>query len=200
MKQAEDGSPFHVVGDVLEAIASFRPDLLIVHPPCTFFSSSGLHWVYRKAERLQELERAVEFVHALIDAAAVVPLVALENPIGYLSRVIRPPDQIVQPYEYGDDASKATCLWLRGLPLLRPTNRIDGRLVWHGGDGGRMVERWSNQTDSGQNKLPPSEHRASDRSRTYPGIAEAMAEQWGGCPIPRRDSSGIHIAPACRRT
>jgi hypothetical protein len=98
---------------------------------------------------------------------------AIENPIGTMSRRYREPDQIIQPYQFGEDASKATCLWLHGLPVLLPTRRIPGRIV----DG---REWWSNQTDSGQNKLPPSKHRAADRSRTYPGIADAMAEQWGG--------------------
>jgi len=99
------------------------------------------------------------------------PKVAIENPIGIMSTLFRKPDQIIQPWQFGDDASKATCLWLRGLPLLKPTKIIAPRLV-----NGRP--RWGNQTDSGQNKLPPSTDRATLRSITYPGIAAAMADQW----------------------
>jgi hypothetical protein len=104
--------------------------------------------------------------------AAPIPRIAIENPIGCIGTRIRPADQIIQPYEYGDDASKATCLWLKGLSLLRPTARVAGRIV----DG---KERWANQTDSGQNRLAPSADRWKLRSTTYPGIAAAMADQWG---------------------
>jgi hypothetical protein len=100
------------------------------------------------------------------------PHIAIENPIGCISTRIRKPDQIVQPYEYGDDASKATCLWLKNLPLLRPTAYVPPRIV-------NGKKRWGNQTDSGQNRIGPSEDRHTVRSQTYQGIAAAMAEQWG---------------------
>lgn len=108
-------------------------------------------------------------------------MIAAENPIGCLSTRYRKPDQIIQPWQFGDDASKATCLWLKNLKRLTvdPSQRRLGRLVeWPRGSG-KMVERWSNQTDSGQNKLAPSENRAALRAETYPGIADAFAETWG---------------------
>ena len=98
-------------------------------------------------------------------------MIALENPIGRIGTAIRPADQVIQPYEYGHDASKATCLWLKGLPPLRPTQWVSPRIV-------NGKKRWGNQTDTGQNKLGPSEDRWKIRSYTYPGIATAMAEQW----------------------
>ncbi len=101
---------------------------------------------------------------------------ALENPVGCISSRIRKPDQIIQPYEYGEDASKKTCLWLNGLPPLRPTGYYPPRHVF---GNGKTYFRWANQTDSGQNNLGPSEDRWKERSRTYLGIAAAMADQWG---------------------
>jgi len=119
--------------------------------------------VVREARRA-----AIEFVKLLWDAP--IPHVAIENPIGVLSSAWQKPSQIIHPYQFGDDASKATCLWLKGLNPLVPTNQVLPRYV----DG---VPRWANQTDSGQNRLSPSETRAADRARTYPGIAAAML-QW----------------------
>lgn len=158
---------------------------VVAHPECKFMSVSGLHWNKRGAmvdgrPRAELTEEALDFVRELM--AAPVPLIAIENPVSCISTRIRKPDQIVQPYEFGDDASKKTCLWLKGLPLLTvdPAQRLAGRMVeWPRGSG-RMVERWANQTDSGQNRVPPSASRATDRSRTYPGIADAIARQWGG--------------------
>ena len=98
--------------------------------------------------------------------------IALENPVGVISTAIQPASQYIQPFEYGHDASKKTGLWLKNLPLLVPTNYIEPRIV-----DGKM--RWANQTDSGQNKLTPSEDRWKDRARTYQGWADAMAQQWG---------------------
>lgn len=107
---------------------------------------------------------------------APVYRIAVENPIGAISTGIRRPDQIIQPYDFGADASKKTCLWLKNLPKLVPTQRVPGRRVVM--PSGRVVERWSNQTDSGQNRLSPSADRWALRSKTYEGIAEAMAAQW----------------------
>lgn len=145
-------------------------DLLIAHPPCTYLCSSGLHWNNKRPERRLLTEEALEFVRLLMDAP--VPRIAIENPIGCISSRIREPDQTIQPWQFGHDASKATCLWLKNLPLLQETKIIAPRLV-----NGRP--RWSNQTDSGQNKLPPSADRWKIRSETYSGIADAMAQQWG---------------------
>lgn len=161
----------HYAGDVRDLLIAGRWDLLIAHPPCTFLSSSGLHWNLRRPGRAQLTEDALDFVRLLM--AAPVPKRVVENPVGCIGTRIAKPTQIVQPYEYGDDASKRTCLWLFGVPPLRPTRFVEPRMV----DG---RPRWANQTDSGQNRLPPSADRAKLRSDTYPGIAAAMAAQWGG--------------------
>ena len=159
----------HYQGDVFDILHSGW-DLMIAHPPCTYLSSPGLHWNKRRPERADQTEDAIRFVLDL--AGADIPKICIENPVGCLSTRWRKPDQIIQPFEFGHDASKATCLWLKGLPLLKPTGMIDPRIV----DGKR---RWGNQTDSGQNKLAPSPDRWAKRSLTYDGIAEAMADQWG---------------------
>lgn len=142
---------------------------MIAHPPCTYLTVSGLHWNKRNPERAALTEEALDFVRLLLDAP--IKHIALENPIGCISSRIRPPDQIIQPYQFGEDASKATCLWLKNLPPLQHTKYVEPRIV----DG---KKRWSNQTDSGQNRLGPSPDRWKIRSKTYQGIADAMADQW----------------------
>jgi hypothetical protein len=142
-------------------------DMMIAHPPCTYLASSGLHWNKRRPERAAQTEQALAFVLAL--ANAPIGRIAIENPIGALSSRWRKPDQIIQPWQHGEDASKATCLWLKGLPPLLPSAVLPG--------GPRA--RRGNQTPSGQNKLGPSPDRWKIRSKTYQGIAEAMAAQWG---------------------
>lgn len=167
---AEDGGE-HFQGNVLSLLSQeAKWDLMIAHPPCTYLTVSGLHWNKRRPGRAEKTAEALEFVRRLLDAP--VPRIALENPIGIISTHIRKPDQIIQPYQFGHDASKRTCLWLKGLPPLRPTGYVAPRMV----DG---RPRWANQTDSGQNRLGPSEDRWKLRAVTYDGIAEAMAEQWG---------------------
>lgn len=163
---AEDDSPYHFLGDLLEVIGQGW-DLAIFHPPCTYMASSGLHWNKRVPGRTALTEKSLAFVRRLMDAP--IDKIAIENPIGCISSRIRKPDQIIQPWQFGEDASKATCLWLKGLPLLQHTNVLPG---------GRLARR-ANQTPSGQNKLGPSPDRWRERSRTYQGIADAMAEQWG---------------------
>ena len=158
----------HYQGNVMDIIDQGW-DLMIAHPPCTYLCSSGLHWNKRRPERAKQTEDALDFVRLLL--AAPIPKIVIENPIGCISTRIRPPDQTVQPWQYGHDASKATCLWLKGLPPLRPTGFVEPRIV----DGKR---RWANQTDSGQNRLPPSADRWKIRSETYSGIADAMVSQW----------------------
>lgn len=150
---AEDGSPHHIRGDVRDLDLSGY-DLLIAHPPCTHLAASGARWW---AGRRAEQEEALAFVRWLW--AAPVPRVAIENPIGALSRLWRPPDQIVQPHHFGHGETKATCLWLRHVPPLFATHLVPGRLA--------RVHR-----------MPPGPHRARERSRTYAGIAAAMASQW----------------------
>jgi hypothetical protein len=142
-------------------------DLMIAHPPCTYLCSSGLHWNKRRPERAKQTEDALAFVRLLLDAP--IAMIALENPIGCISTRIRPPTQIIQPWQFGHAESKGTCLWLKGLPALQPTNIIPKPACGY----------WDNQTPSKQNKLGPSADRWKVRSATYSGIAQAMAEQWG---------------------
>ena len=162
---ADDGSEFHIQADLLTVIGDGW-DFGGFHPPCTYLSASGLHWNRRRPERAAMTESALGFVRALM--AAPFPHY-LENPIGCISTRIRKPDQIIQPWQFGEDASKATCLWLHRLPVLLPTTP---------GNGDRLTRR-GNQTPSGQNRLGPSPDRWKLRSQTYPGIADAMARQWG---------------------
>jgi len=159
----------HHMGDVND-ILNDGWDLMIAHPPCTYLCSSGLHWNKKRPDRAVETEFALEFVSLLLNAP--IKHIALENPIGCISTRIRKPSQTIQPWQFGHDASKSTCLWLKNLPLLKPTNIVEPRIV-----NGR--KRWANQTDSGQNRLPPSDNRWKIRSETYQGIANAMANQWG---------------------
>lgn len=151
---AEDGSSDHIQGDVLPLLAQGW-DLLIAHPPCTRLTVAGARWFKgREAEQAE----ALDFVGALM--AAPIPRIAIENPIGVISTRIRPPDQIIQPWQFGHGETKATCLWLTRLPRLLPTNIVPGRYA--------RVHRES-----------PGPERWKNRSRTYTGMAEAMAAQWG---------------------
>jgi hypothetical protein len=161
---------WHYQGDVREVLDDYW-DLMIAHPPCTYLSASGMHWTTRGLRDPKLTEDALDFVRLLLDAP--IPKIAVENPVGAISKRIRPPDQYVHPYQFGDDASKKTGFWLKGLPILVPTDRIPPRLI-------NGKERWGNQTDSGQNRLGPSEGRWKERSKTYPGLAAAMALQWAG--------------------
>lgn len=160
----------HIIGDVLAAVTLAQWDLAIFFPDCTYLTASGLHWNNRRLGRAEKTEQAAMFFLAL--TCTGIPRWAIENPIGCMSQRYRKPDQIIQPNWFGEDASKSTCLWLHGLPLLEPTNHIAPRMV----DG---RPRWANQTDGGQNRLGPSPERALLRAVTYPGIAQAMAQQWG---------------------
>lgn len=177
----------HYQGDVFDIIRDGW-DLMIAHPPCTYLTISA-EWAYKDtqtkkikqgtligAARREAREHAIRFVTDL--ANAPIRRIAIENPVGVLSSRWREPDQFIQPYEYGDDASKKTCLWLKNLPRLKPTSFRSPRLAVSA-DGRSYSLRWGNQTDSGQNKEPPSEDRWKIRSATYAGWAEAMANQWG---------------------
>lgn len=159
----------HYKGDVRDVLGAGW-DLMIAHPPCTYLSVSGMHWTARGLRDPQLTEAALDFVRLLL--AAPIFRIALENPVSVISSRIRKPDQIIAPYQFGHDASKKTCLWLKNLPPLRPTLMVAPRIV----DGRK---RWGNQTDSGQNKLAPSGDRWKKRSTTYEGVAAAMAQQWG---------------------
>jgi hypothetical protein len=140
-------------------------DLMIAHPPCTHLAVSGAKHFARKAVEQAE---ALEFVRALLDAP--IPRIALENPVSVISSRIRKPDQIVQPWMFGEEATKTTCLWLKGLPHLTPT-RIVGKGERHITKSGKSLPKWYN--------LPPSPDRWKKRSATFQGIADAMATQWG---------------------
>ena len=170
----------HIQGDVLEILEDGW-DMMIAFPPCTYLCSSGLHWNKRVPGREEKTHEALLFVFNLLGEGFIshgIKKVALENPVGCISTKYRKPDQMIQPWQFGEDASKTTCLWLKGLPKLEPTKIIHGRVV--GEDKrGKTIVRWANQCDSGQNKLGPSEDRWKLRSVTYQGIANAMAEQWG---------------------
>jgi hypothetical protein len=159
-----DGSPHHLIGDAIEVSRSGDWDLMVCHPPCTHLAVSGARWF--KTKQVEQRE-GIWFFLAL--ANAPVPRIAVENPVGIMSTIWRRPDQIIQPWQFGHPESKATCLWLKGLPLLVPTSVLKKPARGH----------WDNQTPSGQNKLGPSPERWMLRSKTYIGIAEAMASQWG---------------------
>jgi len=189
--KSDDDSADHFQGDVRELLVSQDFDLMICHPPCTYLSVSGLHWNYRTPGRAAKTEEALVFVEMLMGAK--VHKIALENPVSCISSRIRKPDQMIQPYQFGHDASKATCLWLKNLPKLKTTIEFPPRLVCCGitrpnglepfkcpNCNGEKVQkrRWGNQTNNGHNKLAPSPDRWKERSRTYQGIAIAMAEQW----------------------
>lgn len=153
----------HIRGDVRDILGDSW-DMMIAHPDCTYLCSSGLHWNKRIQGRDAKTLEALDFVRELL--AAPIPKICLENPVGRISTAIRKPDQIIQPWMFGHNASKATCLWLQGLPPLVPTDIM-------------RRPRYGNQTPSGQNNLGPGPNRWKERARTYEGIAMAMANQWG---------------------
>jgi hypothetical protein len=164
--EAEDGSRFHIRGDVLKEIYhavntpfSVNPhwDLMIAHPPCTHLSVSGArHFEAKRADGRQQ--EAIDFFMAL--AHSPIPRIAIENPVCIMSSVWREPDQTIQPWQFGHGETKATCLWLKGLPPLLPTKIVAGR-------------------EPRIHMMPPGPDRWKECSRTYEGIAEAMAQQWG---------------------
>lgn len=164
---------WHYQGNVLDILHSYWWDLVIAFPPCTFLCGSGLHWNNR-GRGWQRTEEALSLVDQFLFHRA--PYVAIENPVGIISTRRRESDQRIQPYNFGADASKKTCLWLKNLPPLSLGIYVSPRVIeWPLGSG-RMVSRWANQCDSGQNKLGGGS--GQDRSRTYPGVADAMASQW----------------------
>ena len=178
----------HIQDDVLRYFDADW-DMMIAHPPCTYLASSGLHWNNKIPGRDFLTKEAIKFALRLVYAQ--IPKICIENPIGILSTKYRKPDQIIQPWMFGHPESKATCLWLKGLPKLVPTdivnfkkyrckcgNIFETELGKYGCCDSPAKPLWDNQTKSGQNKMPPSDHRAKDRSRTYSGIAKAMSEQW----------------------
>lgn len=144
----------HYKGDVRDVINDGW-DLMISHPPCTHLAVSGARWFKDKQAEQRE---ALGFVELLLNAP--IHKICLENPVSIISSRIRKPDQIIQPWQYGHGETKATCLWLKNLPLLKPTNIVDGR-------------------EARVHKMPPSPNRWKERSRTFQGVADAFAKQWG---------------------
>lgn len=152
---SEDASPYHIEADALDTARSWPWDLMVCHPPCTHLAVSGARWF---KEKRHEQEEALWFVRQLL--AAPIPKIALENPVSIISSKIAKPTQIIQPWQFGHGETKATCLWLKGLPPLTPTDIVAGR-------------------EARVHKMPPGPDRWRERSRTFEGIAQAMAEQWG---------------------
>lgn len=163
-------------------------DLMIAHPPCTYLAVSGAKWYYHPEDkhlpveqrrphpsfpnRAQDREEGAAFFMAL--ANANIEHIAIENPVGIMNTRFRKPDQVVQPYFFGDAASKATCLWLKNLPLLEPTNMVDkGEYIEF--KSGKKIPKWYSD---GLTKTKTAEERRTWRSKTFPGFAKAMAEQW----------------------
>ena len=153
---SEDESTHHIKGDCLEVIRDGW-DLMVAHPPCTHLAVSGSRWFPEKVASGEQKE-AIEFFLAL--ARSPISRIAIENPICIMSSVWRQPDQVVQPWQFGHGETKATCFWLKGLPPLVPTKIVQGR-------------------EPRVHHMPPGPNRWKERSRTYEGIAEAMASQWG---------------------
>ena len=146
----------HFFVDVKSVIREYKDwDLMIAHPPCTHLAVSGARWF---KDKIAEQAEALDFVRMLLDAP--IPRIALENPISIISSCIRKPDQIIQPWQFGHGETKATCLWLKGLPALKPTEIVSGR-------------------EARVHRMAPGPDRWKERSRTYQGIANAMASQWG---------------------
>ena len=225
---SEHNSPYHYQGDCFDLINDQQFDLVIAHPPCTYLSVSGMHWTTRGLRDPKLTEDALDFVKRLM--AVNVKYMALENPVSVISTRIRKPNQVIQPWWFGEDASKKTCLWLKGLPNLAPyvplvkapkgwgkvmgaadmleceacsepycpecdahyadcdcIGPTEDDVLYKQVDGVVFGTRispapkmlWGNQTPSGQNNLGPSPTRWKERSRTYEGIAQAMADQWG---------------------
>ena len=156
----------HNQGSVLDVLGDGW-DMLIAFPPCTHLASSGARWfAAKRADGRQQ--QGIDFFMAIANAG--IPRIAIENPVGIMSTQWRKPDQIIQPYHHGHEATKTTCLWLKGLPLLKPTNTV-GKGERHITKSGRSLPKWYN--------LPPSKDRWRIRSKTFGGIAHAMAQQWG---------------------
>jgi hypothetical protein len=190
LKDCSGGHPeWHLKMDMFKALKLRHWNMVMFHPVCKYMAVSGLHWNYRVPGRAEKTEESLQQVCDCLNCGVLS--IGLENPMSCISTRIYfdgiykvipldkkdkikgfKPTQIIQPYQFNEDASKATCLWLINLPPLKHGTRFPGRIV-------NGKERWSNQTDSGQNRLGPSDDRDELRSKTYPGIAKAMAEQWG---------------------
>jgi hypothetical protein len=172
---------WHLQGDVFDYINDSY-DLMIAHPPCTYLAVSGARWMYNKdgsinQERYDNQQEALEFVQKLMDAP--INKIAIENPISVISSHIRKPDQIVHPYMFGDKASKSTCLWLKNLPKLVPTDVVEkGEFIEWVDKSGKKKRQAKWFFDALKQAKTPGERRTL-RSKTFPGMAKAIADQWG---------------------
>ena len=178
---ADDDSPYHIQGDVLNVLDQGW-DLMVAHPPCTYLTVAGARWLYHPddkhlptkdrrphpnyPDRLQQRQEAIDFVQALMDAP--IPRIAIENPVSMISSLIRPADQKVQPYHFGHLERKSTCFWLKGLPLLKHVTDLEAETM-------ALPPKQRDRL----HYLPPSPDRWKLRSETFQGIADAMADQWG---------------------
>ena len=177
-----DNPEWHIKGDAIQEAYSGKYDLMIAHPPCTYLAVSGARWMYNKdgsvnKERLTNQRKALNFVQKLMDAP--IEKIAIENPVSVISSQIRKPDQIIQPYEYGHSEAKKTCLWLKNLPLLQSTKIVDkGEFVeWVDKNGKKKRQaKWYLDVLT---KAKTKAERQKLRSKTYQGIADAIANQWG---------------------
>jgi len=166
--EASETGGNHIQGDLLEIMNDGSWDLGIMHPPCTHLTVSGARWFKEKRADGRQ-QKGIEFFMAV--ANCKIPKLAIENPVGIMSTLWRKPDQIIQPYQFGDSFQKTTCLWLKNLPKLVPTNIVDrGEQVTL--KSGKVMAKWS--------AFAPVKDRVKIRNRTFPGIAAAFADQWGG--------------------
>lgn len=161
----------HYKGDVRDLLNSESFDLMIAFPPCTYLTSAGERWMHdpRYPNRVQDRKEAADFFMELIKAD--IDKICIENPVGYMTRAYRKPNQVIHPYQYGDPAKKRTCLWLKNLPTLVPTDIVEVEYVTN--LKGKKVTKWEYETS------PQKKGREKERSKTFPGIAKAMAGQWG---------------------
>lgn len=173
IKPCSGGHPeWHIKNDIIELLTQLDMewDMIIAFPPCTHLAASGARWFAQKQTDGRQKD-AIDFF--MFFAQYPCPRIAIENPVGIMSKIWRQPDQIIHPYQFGDPAEKRTCLWLKNLPKLTPTNEVDpdDGVTF---DSGKKMSKWYNDT-----YYLPKKQRAAARSKTFPGIAKAMAEQWG---------------------
>lgn len=177
-----NGNEDFTTADGTSHIINGKWDLIIAHPPCTYLTVAGNRWFNEErygdkaTQRRQDRQEAIDFFMKFVNADC--ERIAIENPIGIMSTVYRKPDQIIQPYQFGDPARKATCLWLKGLQPLQPTNIVKPEVIRY--KNGKTDDPWHYKTLS-----LPAKERARERSKTFPGIAKAIAEQWGGLEPPK---------------
>ena len=182
IQECSGGKPqWHIKGDALKEAYSGKYDLMVAHPPCTYLAVSGARWMYNNdgsinLERLRNQKKALNFVQKLLDAP--IDKIALENPVSVISSQIKKPTQIIQPYEFGHSEAKKTCLWLRNLPKLKPTKIVDKGEFMEWVDKKGKKKRQAKWYIDVLSKAKTKAERQKLRSKTYQGIADAIAKQW----------------------